>query len=118
MASGRRIPRTDDRGKGAGGHRERNLFQSRAQRQRQLLAACRCGSGAHLSLQATHGPRSAPSLHAVALSLFCVCFCCQLLQLFEDVDLSDDWTEYDDDANESVSIMNVKHEFRVHREKK
>lgn len=39
-------------------------------------------------------------------------------QEFDSVDLTDDWTEYDDDANESIGVMNVKYEFRVHREKK
>jgi hypothetical protein len=28
-----------------------------------------------------------------------------------------DWTEYDEKVSESVSIMELKHEFRVHREK-
>ena len=28
-----------------------------------------------------------------------------------------EWTEYDEKAGESVSIMELQHEFRVHREK-
>jgi hypothetical protein len=28
-----------------------------------------------------------------------------------------EWTEYDEKAGESVSVMDLKHEFRVHREK-
>ena len=37
-------------------------------------------------------------------------------KVFEGADLSDEWTEYDDDANEAMSIMNLKHEWRTHRE--
>jgi len=36
-------------------------------------------------------------------------------QTFEDVDLSEEWTEFDDKNNEPVSVMNIKYEFRPHR---
>jgi len=39
--------------------------------------------------------------------------------VFEEVDLSDadGWTDYDDQANQGVSVMALEHKFTVHREK-
>lgn len=38
--------------------------------------------------------------------------------VWEDVDLSDkEWADYDERSGESVSIMELQWEFRVHREK-
>ena len=38
--------------------------------------------------------------------------------LFEDVDLSDEWTEYDEKAGCGCSVMGLESRFEVHREKK
>jgi hypothetical protein len=37
--------------------------------------------------------------------------------VFEDADLSEDWTEYDEKLADSCSIMELQHRFEVHREK-
>lgn len=37
--------------------------------------------------------------------------------VFEDVDLSDDWSEYDEKAKELVSISDLKWKFTVRKEK-
>lgn len=37
--------------------------------------------------------------------------------VFEDVDLSDDWSEYDEKAKELVSISDLKWRFTVRKEK-
>jgi hypothetical protein len=39
-------------------------------------------------------------------------------KVFEDVDLSDgEWADYDEKLGDSVSVMNLEWEFRVHRQK-
>ena len=34
---------------------------------------------------------------------------------FEDVDLSDDWADYDDEADQSVGVYGVEYKFEVHK---
>lgn len=34
-------------------------------------------------------------------------------QTFEDVDLSDDWADFDEEASESVGIYNLEYKFEV-----
>ena len=36
-------------------------------------------------------------------------------QRWEDVDLSEDWAEYDEKLGDSVSIMELEHRFSPHR---
>ena len=38
-------------------------------------------------------------------------------KVFEDVDLSDDWVEFDDKINESVGIYGVEAKFQSHKGK-
>lgn len=38
-------------------------------------------------------------------------------KVFQDVDLSDDWVEFDDKINESVGIYGVESKFQLHKGK-
>ena len=37
--------------------------------------------------------------------------------VYEDVDLSDDWVEYDEEGGQSVGVYSIEYKFEVHREK-
>jgi hypothetical protein len=39
------------------------------------------------------------------------------LTLFENVNLSEDWAEYDEEGDQSVSICDVQHKFEIRKEK-